>query len=496
MGLFDIFKNKTPTTNALNIKTPPETVKEIIEENLDDLVLTEGELADLTEGVLNTESKISIAKFKHNLSILISEAKNNKRISKFKMIREDDAFPQGWEWHVNSHNTVMYPQCLHVSLALKRQYIIEKYNLEKGINGIELPIKEDEIQNHMSELDFQMGFVLMPPIFFSTKHFTVNTALGSTGSYNFVKNDRNFIIVDDMNNFFASDYGYSVSKRDAYLDVTHEGLPISENAIVLIREDRYKDLIKDPIVSEELKMRKIILFKGDKDVAINMVLTSLGVLPTAVSHDYAEYNQELESILDRSFEELAEKNNLLYDRSHAGDIREQKGHFSNYYDDQNRDFSDYLRDFVSFMVQKFPEQEVYFNREFKLGENFPTKAVKEIGVQNLLNAINEYNDRAKILFEERKNRYLNERKSITPEMHKIFADTVQLINEFYKRGANYRSVEEKMLIESTIREFFHESTIEQQLNAANTLSTLIVLDEPKLEDTMELTEENLSSLKM
>lgn len=472
--------------------------EESVEEDLSDLQLIPGELCDLTNEVLNTESKASVLKFKHNLDILMTEAHEKGKINSFKLIREDDALPYNWNWTINSHNTTMFPQCLHVSIALKKQLIIEKYHLEHEINGYVIPHSEDEIRKHFCELERDMGFVLLPSKFFSTKHFTINTALGKTGSYNNVKNDRDYIIIDDIDNFLNSGYAYSVAYRDAYLDVSHESMPISEKAVVLMREERYKELSKDKQIMEQLQNRKVILFKGDKDVAVEMVLTSMGVLPSTVGSAYANFDEKLVAILKTSIENLAKQNGLLFERSHgrnmSGDIK--SGHFSDYYDDLNRDYVDYLRDFVGFMSQKFPEQSVYFNREFKLGDSFPEHAVKEIGVQNLLVAIDEYNNQALTLFEKRKEKYLKERENITPDMHKIFTETVNQINEFYKDGGIFNSVKEKNVIEDIICKFFHANSILEQLDAAELLATLRSLDNFELDESIQVVDENKASLKM
>ena len=51
--------------------------------------------------------------------------------------------------------------------------------------------------------------------------------------------------------------GQYKSYKDSYLDTTHERLPISQDAIVLINQDKYPELIKDDEVREQLKMRKM-----------------------------------------------------------------------------------------------------------------------------------------------------------------------------------------------------------------------------------------------
>ena len=72
----------------------------------------------------------------------------------------------------------------------------------------------------------------------------------------FVEANRNFTVIDTLDNFLNSGYAYTADYKDAYLDVTHEGLKISEQAIVLISEDKYNTLINDPAIAEQLKNRR------------------------------------------------------------------------------------------------------------------------------------------------------------------------------------------------------------------------------------------------
>ena len=106
--------------------------------------------------------------------------------------------------------------------------------------GMRIPnnISDEEIDQALLQVDKTYGSVLLPSKFRSTKHFTINTPLGATGKYNNVESNRDYIIIDDINTFLSSKYAYSVSYRDAYLDISHESLPISEKAIVLINDEK------------------------------------------------------------------------------------------------------------------------------------------------------------------------------------------------------------------------------------------------------------------
>ena len=261
--------------------------------------LPEDELVSFSDEILDTNSRETIEKFKHNLEILIKRAKEKGKVDKFMLIREDDFFPDGWEWRVLSKNTNLEKVCTRLSYELRKAYALE----QKGINpyseimGINIPNEsyEQPIQDIADE-DKTLGDILLPSRFRSTKHFTVNTPLEVTGNYNSVHTNRDYVIMDDVNEFLASEYGYSISYRDAYLDISHESLPISTGAIVLIGDENYDRIMSDEKIASQLAQRRVIRFKGDTDIAINMILTERGALPSQVSPQYADYDDEIRTM--------------------------------------------------------------------------------------------------------------------------------------------------------------------------------------------------------
>ena len=416
--------------------------------------LPEDELVSFSDEILDTNSRETIEKFKHNLEILIKRAKEKGKVDKFMLIREDDFFPDGWEWRVLSKNTNLEKVCTRLSYELRKAYALE----QKGINpyseimGINIPNEsyEPPIQDIADE-DKTLGDILLPSRFRSTKHFTVNTPLEVTGNYNSVHTNRDYVIMDDVNEFLASEYGYSISYRDAYLDISHESLPISTGAIVLIGDENYDRIMSDEKIASQLAQRRVIRFKGDTDIAINMILTERGALPSQVSPQYADYDDEIRTILDSSIRELAEKNHLFFDKSHGGQLKlDGGGHFSSYYDDKNQDYEKALNEFIRFLRQKFPEHEELLPEHLKLTENTSYEIVKKIGTTKLLEAIDEYNELASKRIEQTLEEYKKDRKNITPEIHQKFVETIHLIDDFYKKNTDCESREQEEAIQKFI----------------------------------------------
>ena len=450
--------------------------------------LPEDELVSFSDEILDTNSRETIEKFKHNLEILIKRAKEKGKVDKFMLIREDDFFPDGWEWRVLSKNTNLEKVCTRLSYELRKAYALE----QKGINpyseimGINIPNEsyEQPIQDIADE-DKTLGDILLPSRFRSTKHFTVNTPLEVTGNYNSVHTNRDYVIMDDVNEFLASEYGYSISYRDAYLDISHESLPISTEAIVLIGDENYDRIMSDEKVASQLAQRRVIRFKGDTDIAINMILTERGALPSQVSPQYADYDDEIRTILDSSIRELAEKNHLFFDKSHGGQLKlDGGGHFSSYYDDKNQDYEKALNEFIRFLRQKFPEHEELLPEHLKLTENTSYEIVKKIGTTKLLEAIDEYNELASKRIEQTLEEYKKDRKNITPEIHQKFVETIHLIDDFYKKNTDCESREQ----EEAIQKFIQGDTVSEQLQAAESVCELLATRNQDRSKTIDGTE--------
>lgn len=446
------------------------------------LELPDGMIVTFDGEVLDTTSSENIQKLKHNLEVLIQKTKQEGIVKNFKLIREDDFFPYDDMWMVSSKNTCMQRQCLGLSYAVKKKLALEKAGVNNVINGISLPVDDKVVNDALKGVDKYLASIYMPTHFRSTKHFTINTPLGVTGDYNSVSTDRNFIVIDDINNFISSGYAYSIAYHDAYLDVTHKGLPISPNAVILINQSKYEQMQNDEKLLAELKKRRVIIFKGDETLAINMVLTEMGVLPSQIGMAYATYDEDLKDIIDSSIKALASSNDLFFDKSHAGKLTPDGGHFSNYYDDMNFAYNAALEELATFLANKFPEHKSLFNsRTVSSGIN-SEEIVDLIGAQYLLDAINEFNQVTLADFNARYSSYQQDRKNITPEIDETFKMTIRLINTFYMQNVDYRFIEEKNKLENLIRIFLQGDTVSEQLLASREIIDLI--------NSMDLTNEN------
>lgn len=464
--------NKPKEDFVIEKKEDPREAKDRISSKVFEQLQT-NEILPFTEEVLDTESADSVAKLQHNLQLLISQAKEKGKVDKFMLIREDDFFPEDWKWSVLSKDTNLEKETTSLSFELRKMRAMEESGIEpfKELMGMKVPtiLSNDEMMKALSKVDKTYGNVLLPSRFRSTKHFTVNTPLGVTGDYNAVETDRDFIIIDDMSQFLKSEYGYSVSYHDAYLDVSHEGLPISENAVVLINDENYERIMSDEKRAKQLAERRVVRFKGDETVAIDMVLTEMGALPSRIGSRYAQYDNEISTILDDSIKNLAEENGLFHDKSHAG----RNGHFSSYYDDKNQDYNKSLQEFIGFLRDKFKDNPELFPEGLRLTESTSEKILETLGTKAVSDAIEEFNTMVSTRFEKTSADYKKERASITPEVHKQFVQTIHQINDFYKTDPQYESYEARVQTEEAIRKFIQSSTVAEQLEAGKAVAELL-----------------------
>lgn len=432
-------------------------------------VLEDGILATFDDEVIDASSPANIDRLKHNLQILMAEAKAKGKIEKFVTIREDDFLPTDWEWRVLSDQTNLEPVFTYLSHDLRKAYLLQQQGIEPFKewfgNQFMINASTDELNKLLSNSDKTLTLPLIPSKFRSTKHFTVNIPLGYTRTYNLVDNERNYIIIDDIKNFLSSDFSYSVAYYDSYLDVTHESLKISDSAVVLINDEKYEKIISNPENAEALSKRRVIRFKGDESLVICMVLTQMGILPAALEDINIIYDAEIRKILDKSILDLANDNGLHPFQSHGGD----NGHFSCYYDDKNYDVERAKREFLEYICNKFPEYAHLFPKPLEPSDGIYYDFIATVGVDKVYQAVQEYNQMAKARMAKRLEKYKADRALISPETRQLFVETVQLINKFYKENSRYQPYD----FEDIVQSFFQAPTVAVQVEAAEKIKIII-----------------------
>lgn len=263
--------------------------------------------------------------------------------------------------------------------------------------------------------------------FRSTKHFTVNTPLGLTGEYNGVSSRRTFTIIDDINNFLSSGYGYSLSERDAYLDITHESLKISDKAIILLSIDNYNKLKHDEKMMATLSQRQLIVYKGDSSVAINMLLSERGILPFRTEF---QYDDELKQVISESLKKKCKEYDLHYDHCHGGTPSEL--HFTSYLDCFDNSSTETLSEFIRFVnssigKELITEDAVVLHNYYHKNKWLPY--IDYIGLERFKQILNFFNVVQQQNLLQKRQAYLEERKTINEDASLLFKQTVKLLNQ-------------------------------------------------------------------
>lgn len=462
MGLFDRFKKKKQE-EIITQTIPKEQIPKIEEPDI--IIEDSDELLEIaTTEILDTTSKEAIAKFKHNLKTLYKRLNETGTIEKIVAIRDDDFYPYDDNWVVASNNTTIEETNLQLSTRIRERLAIKQAGLDKKIGNISIPPSREEMSEALKKVDKNIASISMPAHFRSTKHFTINTPLGATGAYNGVPTERNFTIIDNADELINSGYTYSIAPRDAYLDVTHEPLKLSNQAIVMIKDEKYEKLKNNKDLIEQLKDKKVIIYHGDETLAIDMVLTQIGVIPTRVGTAYYEdpiglANQKTEEKLKR----IAAEKNILYDQSHGG---EKFGHFTSHLDDLNPDWNNAIIDLELFLKEKFPNIPITSSSITKI-EGID-KLIDLAGEEQLIKAIQEYNVVVHNKIDSARKKHIEERTSLPEDISNMFKQTVKRINNFYKNNekVNY-TADELRSLEEDIRLFFQAPTVEEQLQKAS-----------------------------
>lgn len=365
--------------------------------------------------IIDTTTEENIEKYKNNLSRIINETKEKGMIDKFVLIRNDDFFPEDYEWKVNSKNTNGEYREL-TRLVLGNGEDTPKRNF---FDIIFKRKKEEEVNEVIDEV-----FMLHYPVQFrSTKHFTINTALGMTGEYNLVNSNRKFTIIDSIDNFVNSGYGYSLSEKDAYLDVTHEPLKISNNAIILISEETYNEIKDNKELIGIMSQRRVVIYKGDINLAINMILSENGILPFRSEF---QYDDDTKGIIKNSLKELCNRFDLDYDRPHGMSSDAHFTSFVDQYDDSSEKLIKAFVDFINFSIGNNLVDINEINRQKFVAWR---RYIQEIGVERFKEMLNQFNLIQKEELKERKKKYKTDRKKITPEISRLFKETLRLIRE-------------------------------------------------------------------
>ncbi len=431
--------------------------------------------------IIDTTDTKTRETFYNNLKRLIEieEDPNKEFIDELATLRSVDNYPYESKWVCGSAYTDGEYRLI---ARYDKNAVRNETSKKRSIFSFFWSKKVDEIR----EPELESLYLYTPVRFFSTKHFTINTALGTTLEWNNMNPNMNFVIIDDIDNFLESGYGYSLADKDAYCDVTHEPLPISKNSITVFNLDTYNRIKDDKELMERIfsTSKKIRIVKGDLVTGINMILVEEGKLPFRFGEDAKyEYPTSIKKKIEKSLQKICLDYNLEYDRSHGA----PNPHFSYYinqhsggdldkwnnFDKDGKIHS--IMDVVKKVIRLLNERmgkivlnENDYNGEWDFTSFFVDLNHKiQIGLIDpliLKSVLDEINSLTKAEIEENRRNYFLDRKKITPEISELFKDTVRLVREHEKELATFLSSSE---IQQDVIDFFLAPTVEEQVKSAS-----------------------------
>lgn len=109
-------------------------------------------------------------------------------------------------------------------------------------------------------------------IFRSTIHFTINGLVSSHIYGNF--DDKPYIIIEPLKYHISDDSLCSLNACDTYFN---DDMLLSDEAVILISEDKFNEIKDAPLYIDDLNKFKIVVYKGkNQNKAVRDVLVSLG----------------------------------------------------------------------------------------------------------------------------------------------------------------------------------------------------------------------------
>lgn len=453
MGFFSIFRKKNDS-NELELTYLPNIPEE-------EIVIDSPDIVPLSSGnVIDTTSRENIAKYKHNVELIRQRVKETGDIGNLVIIRNDDILPMDFVWRENSSDTY-YEKILPSFGYELRNYIVDSNSPKVG--DFFIPMSREEKSAALKKLPKDLGKLIVPVKFRTTKHFTMNTPLGYTGSYNLVNAERKYTVIDDASLLINSPYTYTISGRDSYLDVTHEGLPISMSAIILISEDYFNEIKDNKELMDTLLQRNLIVYKGNIDTAINMLLSERGILPFRPG-ERIEYDSEIEAIIESNLKAICYLHGYRYEVGH-GNMNGTGGHFSDLIDDEVNYIDNSLTPFTDFLnLNAGLDYEIY--NTMLSSSDYVFKIIKDIGVDKLLSLIESYNKYMTSVMNNRLSSYANNRDNISSEESELFSNTVRRIDMFFRTN----TPKEDSILWEMIIHFYMETSVDKQIEYANSIN--------------------------
>lgn len=244
--------------------------------------------------------------------------------------------------------------------------------------------KEEDAYHERSEM-IRNTYLPYSSQYRSTVHFSVNGLVSSHAKGNF--SNRNFIIIDPFTHHLKNNDIRSFRMEDTFM---YGDVSLSSDTVIMIQEEKYNDLV---LQFPQLEQFNIVLYKGDETKAVEMYLTSIGIISEKITEHGAEEHRCSNQI--RNFRTKL-KTNLGIDSEPHWLSKEYQSD-----DENNLLIWDYYNNlFYTFLLNKLgvtePEYSVRLNDLMDMGKDFENKdyikmIIKKIGLDEFKQIVDAYN---------------------------------------------------------------------------------------------------------
>lgn len=219
----------------------------------------------------------------------------------------------------------------------------------------------------------------------STVHFSINGLVSSHAKGDF--SNRNFIIIDPLEHHLKNNDIRSFRMEDTFM---YGDVSLSSEAVIMIETSKYDDLI---LQYPQLEQYQIVLYRGDQKTAVEMYLTSIGIISEKIGEHGAEEHRCSNQI--RVFRDKLKKE-IGIDSDPHWLSKEYKSD-----DENNLLIWDYYNNlFYTYLLNKLgvqePEYGVRLNdlmdmRKDQENENYIKWIIRKIGLDEFKKIVDGYN---------------------------------------------------------------------------------------------------------
>ena len=222
----------------------------------------------------------------------------------------------------------------------------------------------------------------------STIHFTLNSRVSSHDKGNF--EDSDYIILDPLIEHLDKENMASFRMEDTFFEGSFK---ISNSSVVMIRKERYEDLLKK---SPYIENYNVVLYSGDDKLALEIMLSKLGIVCEHLASNHAFESPTMPLVRDYIDKEIMENRGV-----------EPVPHFlsQNYKEDDNKNvelwdiyrnnFYNYLLSFTSKSDEEKQEKITKWSRfNISTGDSIIddyVSVINEIGMDKYCQIVSAYN---------------------------------------------------------------------------------------------------------